>query len=172
MALKFITLEEAWTKIKPDVSHFSVFGSTSWAHILDEKRKALQPKSEKCIFVCYSEDVKGYRLLQPHCNEIIIRRDVKFDENLLACEPNSMIVPSSACDPSSTFVPSSVPILVSSSDDDSEDENPPPPTHLPQDESIEPKPTPTPSLPRWVYSTREVVGDLVGDTSDHHQTCS
>jgi hypothetical protein len=41
----------------------------------------LQPKSEKCIFVGYSEDVKGYRLLQSHCNEIIIRRDVKFDEN-------------------------------------------------------------------------------------------
>jgi hypothetical protein len=60
-----------------------------------------------------------------HCNEIIIRRDVKFDENLLACEPNSMIVPSLACEPSSAFVPSFVPILVSSSDDESEDENPP-----------------------------------------------
>jgi hypothetical protein len=66
-----------------------VFGSEAWAHILDEKRKSLQPKSEKCIFVGYSEDVKGYRLLQPHSNEIIIRRDVKFDENLLACKPNS-----------------------------------------------------------------------------------
>jgi hypothetical protein len=100
-ALKNITPEEAWTKIKPDVSHFRVFGSIAWAHIPDEKRKALQPKSEKCIFVGYSEDVKGYRLLQPHCNEIILRRDVKFDENLLACEPNSAVVPSSACEPSS-----------------------------------------------------------------------
>jgi alpha-glucuronidase len=62
-ALKNITSEEAWTKIKLDVSHFHVFGSIAWAHILDEKRKALQPKSEKCIFVGYSEDVKGYRLL-------------------------------------------------------------------------------------------------------------
>jgi transposase InsO family protein len=40
-ALKNITLEEAWTKIKPNVSHFHVFGSIAWAHILDEKRKAL-----------------------------------------------------------------------------------------------------------------------------------
>jgi hypothetical protein len=175
-ALKNITPEEAWTKIKPDVSHFHVFGSIAWAHIPDEKRKALQPKSEKCIFVGYSEDVKGYRLLQTHCNEIIIRRDVKFDENLLACEPNSRfvpslacepnstVVPSSACEPSSVFVPSSV--LVSSSDDDSEDENPPPPTHLPPDESFEPEPTPTPPLPRWVCSTREAAGDLVSDPSD------
>jgi hypothetical protein len=62
--------------------------------------KALHPKSEKCIFVDYSEYFKGYILLQPHCNEIIIRRDVKFDENLLACKPNSTIVPSLAYDPS------------------------------------------------------------------------
>jgi transposase InsO family protein len=150
---KNITLEEAWTKIKLDVSHFRVFGSIAWAHIPDEKRKALQPKSEKCIFVGYSEDVKGYRLLQPHCNEIILRRDVKFDENLLAYEPNSTVVPSSACKPPSTFVPYSVPILVSSSDDDNEDENLPPPTHLPLDESFEPEPTPVPPLPRWVHST-------------------
>jgi hypothetical protein len=40
-ALKNITLEESWTKIKLDVSHFRVFGSIAWAHIPDEKRKAL-----------------------------------------------------------------------------------------------------------------------------------
>jgi hypothetical protein len=150
-ALKNITPEEAWTKIKPDVIHFHVFGSIAWAHIPDEKRKELQPKSEKCIFVGYSEDVKGYKLLQLQCNEITLRRDVKFDENLLACEPSLAIVPSSACEPSSAFVPSYD--LVSSSDDDSEDENPPPPAHPPPDESFEPKPTPGPSLPRWVRST-------------------
>jgi hypothetical protein len=134
-ALKNITPEEAWTKIKPDVSHFFLIGNIAWAHIHYEKRKALQPKSEKCIFFGYSEDVKGYKILQPHCNEIIIIRDVNFDENLLACEPNSMIVPSLACEPSSTFVPSYD--LVSSSNDDSDDENLPFPTHLPSIGPIE-----------------------------------
>jgi hypothetical protein len=157
-ALKNITPEEAWTKLKPDVSHFRVFGSVAWAHIPDEKRKALQPKSEKCIFVGYSEDVKSYRLLQSHCNEIILRRDIKFDENLLACEPSSAFVP---------FYD-----LVSSSDDDSEDENPPPPAHPPPDESFELEPAPTPPLPRWVRSTREAAGDLVGDPSDQRRTRS
>jgi hypothetical protein len=114
-ALKNITMEEAWNKINPYVSHFCAFVSVAWTHIPDEKRKALQPKSEKCIFVGYSEHVKGYYLLQPHSNEIIIRRDLKFDENVLAYEPNSTFVPSSTCKPSSTFVPSYVPILVSSS---------------------------------------------------------
>ena len=51
--LQGITLEEAWSKIKPDVSHFRVFGCESLAHIPDEKRKALQAKNEKCIFVGY-----------------------------------------------------------------------------------------------------------------------
>jgi hypothetical protein len=142
----------------------------------------VQPKSEKCIFVGYFEDVKDYRLLQPHCNEIIIRRDVKFDENILACEPNSVFLPflacapnsavlaSSACEPSLAPVPSFV--LVSSSNDDSEDENTPPPAHLPPDESFEPEPALTPSLPRWVCSTREAIGDLVGDPSYQRRTCS
>jgi hypothetical protein len=54
-----MTPEEAWTKIKPDVSHFCVFGSIEWSHIPDDKMKALQPKSEKCIFFGYFEDFKG-----------------------------------------------------------------------------------------------------------------
>ena len=32
---------EAWSKFKPYVSHFHVFGSEAWAHIPDEKQKAL-----------------------------------------------------------------------------------------------------------------------------------
>ena len=70
--LKNITPKEAWTKIKPDVSHFCVFGTIAWAHILDKKRKALHRKSEKFIFVGYFEYVKGYRIIQLHCNAIII----------------------------------------------------------------------------------------------------
>ena len=90
----------------------------------------------------------------------------------LACKPNSVVVPSSACEPSSAFVPSSV--MVSSSDDDSEYENPPLSAHLPPDESFEPEPAPSlaPPFLRWVCSTREVVGDFVGDPSYQHQTCS
>ena len=71
------------------------------AHIPDEKHKALEPKSEKCTFVGYSEDVKGQRLIPFKSKNVIIRRDVKFDEN------------------------------ISSSDDESEDDNPPPPSQDP-----------------------------------------
>ena len=37
--LQGITLQEAWSKIKLDVSHFRVFGCEAWVHILDEKWK-------------------------------------------------------------------------------------------------------------------------------------
>jgi hypothetical protein len=86
----------------------------------------------------------------------------------LAREPNSTFVPFLTCKPSLAFVPYFVSIMVSSSsDDDSENENPPPPGHLPQNESIENEPTPTPLLPRWVCTTREAIGDLVSDPSVH-----
>ena len=52
-ALNNITLEEAWSSVKPDVSHFWVFESTTWAHIPNEKYKALEPKSEKNIFLLH-----------------------------------------------------------------------------------------------------------------------
>ena len=128
-------------------------------------------KSEKCIFVRYSKDVKGYRLLQPHSHDIIIRIDVKFDENLLACEPNLAGVPSFTCEPDSTIVPSSssssfldrFPTLVS--DDDSEDENPPPPVHVPPI-------APAPILPLWVRSTCEAAGDIASDPRDQRRTRS
>jgi hypothetical protein len=46
-----ITPEEAWSSIKPDVSHFRIFGSEAWAHIPDEKHKALEPKSENVFLL-------------------------------------------------------------------------------------------------------------------------
>ena len=130
----------------------------------------MHPKSEKCIFVGYSEDVKGYSLLQPYSHDIIIRRDVKFDENLLACEPNLAGVPSLACEPDSTIVPYSTSNFLDRFptpffDDDSEDENPAPPTHVPPI-------TLAPILPRWVCSTCEVAGDLAGDPRDQCRTHS
>ena len=145
-----------------------MFSCEAWAHILDEKRKALRPKSEKCIFVGYSEDVKGYRLLQPHSHDIIIRGNVKFDENLLAYAPNLAGVPSLACEPDSTIVPSSssnflnrfpTPVF----DDDNEDENPPPPAHVPPI-------APTPIPPQWVRShvKQLVILSVILEINDEH----
>ena len=49
------TPEEAWRGNKPNVSFFHVFGCITYSHILDERRKKLDDKSQKCIFIGYSE---------------------------------------------------------------------------------------------------------------------
>ena len=71
-------------------------------------------------------------------------------------------MPPLACEPDSAYVPP-LPIssifdsIPSSSDDYSEDENPPPPL---EDIAL------APQLPRWVLSTRDATGSLVGDLAD------
>jgi len=79
-SLKGITPYEAWYARKPNVGHFKVFGCLAYAHIPDEKRRKLDPKSQACIFVGYSENYKAYRLYNPKTKSIVISRNVIFDE--------------------------------------------------------------------------------------------
>lgn len=73
--LKDITPKlEAWSNTKPNVSHFYVFGSKTWVHIPKEERKALQPKSERYIFIRYPKDVKDYKFLQVNSTKSISKR--------------------------------------------------------------------------------------------------
>ena len=72
---------EAWSGRKPSVKHLKVFGSVCYAQIPKEKRYKLDEVSEKCIFVGYSSQSKGYRLYSLKTNKIIISRDVLFDES-------------------------------------------------------------------------------------------
>jgi hypothetical protein len=54
---------EAWSGLKPEVTHIHIFGSHAWARIRFEKRKALDPQSTECIFVGYLNGLKGYHLI-------------------------------------------------------------------------------------------------------------
>jgi transposase InsO family protein len=49
--LKNITLEEAWTKIKPDVSHFRVFGNIAWLTFLMRKGNHCNLKVRSVYFL-------------------------------------------------------------------------------------------------------------------------
>lgn len=73
--------DEIWHNKPVDYSRFKVFGCTAMVHIPKEKRKKLDKKSTKCIFLGYSDDVKGYRLLVKDTKKIIISRDVMFFED-------------------------------------------------------------------------------------------
>jgi hypothetical protein len=70
------------------ISHTSrIFGSHAWAHIPSEKRKALDPHSTPCIFLGYPDDVKGYKLIDPSIDRLIIEHSVHFEESPLHAPP-------------------------------------------------------------------------------------
>jgi hypothetical protein len=79
-ALDSKTPQEAWIGVKPDVSHLRVFGCKAFAHIPDEKRNKLEPKSIPCVFLGYCEGTKAYRLMCLETKKIIKSRDVVFLE--------------------------------------------------------------------------------------------
>jgi len=74
-----MTPKEKFTCKKPDVSHLRVFGCIAYVHVPDEKRSKLEPKAEKCIFIGYSSEQKGYRCFNPSTRKLQVSRDVVFD---------------------------------------------------------------------------------------------
>ena len=60
-----------------------MFGSLAFAHV---KQGKLDARVVKCVFIGYSEGVKGYKLwkLEPGETRCIISRDVTFDESRMA----------------------------------------------------------------------------------------
>jgi hypothetical protein len=73
---------EAWFERKPTVSHLRVFECVAYTLVNSHHRKKLDAKSEKCIFIGYCIQLKGYRLYNPKTNKTIVSRYVMFDENM------------------------------------------------------------------------------------------
>jgi hypothetical protein len=66
-----LTPEEAWSGYKPSVVHMKVFGCTTYAHVPKEKRRKLDDKSVKCIFIGYSIETRSYRLFDPQEKKVM-----------------------------------------------------------------------------------------------------
>uniref|UniRef100_A0A2N9G9X7 Uncharacterized protein n=1 Tax=Fagus sylvatica TaxID=28930 RepID=A0A2N9G9X7_FAGSY len=71
---------EAWHKQKPMVNQLKVFGCIAYAHIPSQEREKFDKKGEKYIFIGYNDESKGFRLLNPKSNKLVVSRDVIFDE--------------------------------------------------------------------------------------------
>jgi len=80
-AVEDMTPEEAWSGSKPKVEYFRVFGCIAYAHIPDQKRRNLDDKSKKCVFLGVSEESKAWRLYDPVTKTVVISKDVVFDED-------------------------------------------------------------------------------------------
>jgi hypothetical protein len=57
-SLRNMTLEEAFTEVKPEVGHFRIFGCLVYIHVHKEKRTKLDPSCRKGTFVGYNESSK------------------------------------------------------------------------------------------------------------------
>ena len=79
-ALKDKTPDEALSGIKPSVSHFKIFGCICYVYVPAEKRTKFDEKSQKCVFLGYSDVTKRYRFLDVKTNKLVVSRYVIFDE--------------------------------------------------------------------------------------------
>jgi hypothetical protein len=75
-----MTPEEKFTGKKLDVSHLKIFSCIAYMHVPDKKRSKLNPKVDKCIFIGYSLQQKGYKCFNPSTQKLQVNRDVMFDE--------------------------------------------------------------------------------------------
>lgn len=60
VAIGFKTLKEMWNVIPPKYDHLRVFGCVAYANV---KQGKMEPRAKKCMFVGYTDGVKGYKLL-------------------------------------------------------------------------------------------------------------
>jgi hypothetical protein len=76
-----MTPEEAFSGKKAEVGHFWIFGCITYSYVPSEKRTKLELMAERGIFVGYSETSKVFRIYLPSLRKIVLRRDVRFEED-------------------------------------------------------------------------------------------
>ncbi|KAJ0522195.1 putative RNA-directed DNA polymerase [Helianthus annuus] len=79
-AIQMKTPMEMWSGTKPEYEDLKVFGSLVYSHVSDDK---LDPRSQKCVMLGYTEGVKGYRLWRLQNPKVIVSRNVQCRENVL-----------------------------------------------------------------------------------------
>lgn len=79
---------QLWNSKEFDLKNLKIpFGAEVWFHIPKEKRKKLDVKSEKGIFVGYGETTKGFRIFNPKKNAVTLERDVISIPNETTASP-------------------------------------------------------------------------------------
>jgi Reverse transcriptase (RNA-dependent DNA polymerase)/gag-polypeptide of LTR copia-type/Integrase core domain/GAG-pre-integrase domain len=74
------TPHEIWIGKKPDVGHLRVFGSKCWYTIPKENIKNLDDRTSEAIMIGYPKHTKGYKLWDVNTQNVVISRDVLFEE--------------------------------------------------------------------------------------------
>ena len=80
-AVKDMTPEEVWSRVKPSVEHFRMFGCVAHIHIPNARRTKLENKSFYCVLLGVSEESKGYKLYNHAAKKIVTSKDIIFEED-------------------------------------------------------------------------------------------
>ena len=75
------TPEEDFTSEEPEGSHFKIFGSFVYVHVTKDASKKLEPTTNIGIFVWHNDTPHNYWVYLPNSRMIVVRRDIKFDED-------------------------------------------------------------------------------------------
>ncbi|KAL0960995.1 hypothetical protein HGRIS_014931 [Hohenbuehelia grisea] len=144
------TPHERWKHKKPDVSYFRVFGCLAYVHIKKKKRKALQPKSQKCVFIGYAEGTKAWKFWNPVTQKILVSSHAIFDEHVFPGNSHSITtITTSLSNPPDTETPDAFETPVTDQGGGDDSDLPPTPSESPH---LSPHPSPineplSPTLP-------------------------
>ena len=72
---------EAWMEAKPSVKHLRIFGCIAYTLIPSQRLQKFNAKSGKCVLIGYNIESKAYKLFNPITKNVIVSRNVLFDED-------------------------------------------------------------------------------------------
>ena len=73
--------------VKPSVKHMRAFGCQTYILTPKEKRLKWDPKARVGIFLGYKEVSKAYRVYDIEAGQVVVSRDVNFDESTFGLTP-------------------------------------------------------------------------------------
>ncbi|BES98060.1 Hydra magnipapillata [Nesidiocoris tenuis] len=76
---------ELWTGQRTNVGYFKTFGCIGYALEKRKNRGKFDSKTNRCVFLGYSEETKGFKVWYPDQRKVGFTRDVKF-LNKFGCE--------------------------------------------------------------------------------------
>ncbi|KAI3818795.1 hypothetical protein L1987_12613 [Smallanthus sonchifolius] len=80
-AVKCTTPYELWKGHKPDLEHLKVSGCVGYARLTKNHLAKLDDRGHAMVYLGSEDETKGYRMLDPSSNKIVIARTVECIEN-------------------------------------------------------------------------------------------
>lgn len=81
--------------VAPSYNQLRVFGSSCYIHHRPRDKEKFSPRSRHCIFVGYPYGKKSWREYDIENTELLVSRDVVFQENIFPFEASHTTIPAS-----------------------------------------------------------------------------